>query len=133
VLSLASNKRHEWTVWADVLQPDAGTAVLAKHADQFYAGQAAAVTRRLGKGTVTYVGVETSSGDLEKEIVRKVFGDAGIAIEDYPDQLLVDWRDGFWLASNFSSETKTAPVPAGAKLLVGARELPPAGVAVWRE
>ena len=45
-------------------QPQAGTTALATYSDQFYAGKAAAVTRKAGKGTVTYIGVDTLSGEL---------------------------------------------------------------------
>ncbi len=133
VKSATTLKSYEWGVWADVLKPRTGTTVLARHEDQFYAGEPTAVTRKLGKGTVSYVGVETLSGDLEKEIVRKVFADAGVAIESYPDQLFVDWRDGFWIASNSSSVKQAAPIPPSVTPLVGPRELPAAGVAIWRE
>ncbi|MCK7482708.1 MAG: beta-galactosidase trimerization domain-containing protein [Candidatus Moduliflexus flocculans] len=49
---------YAWNRWADVLAPAGGpgTETLAVYADQFYAGKPAVVTRRLGKGTVTYVG-----------------------------------------------------------------------------
>jgi beta-galactosidase len=124
---------HEWHAWADVIAPSTGTRVLATYTDQFYAGRAAAIGRKLGSGTVTYVGVETASGELEKEIVRRVFSDAGVQIEDHPDQLLVDWRDGFWVASNFSSTDRDVPAPRDTSLIVGTRRLPPAGVAIWRE
>ena len=60
-----AGKTHTWSTWAHLLDPDPGTEVLASYADQFYAGTAAAVTRRLGKGSVTYVGVETAEGELE--------------------------------------------------------------------
>jgi beta-galactosidase len=133
VKSALSGRSHDWAVWAEALKPRAGTSVLARHADQFFAGEAAAVTRTFGKGSVTYVGVESVSGDLEKEILAKVFKDAGVTIERYPDQLLVDWRDGFWTASNFSSLAQPAPIPAGVTPLVGTRTLPPAGVAIWKE
>lgn len=133
VRSDVSGTDHEWNAWAEVIAPAAGTRVLATYTDQFYAGRPAAVSRTLGGGTVTYVGVETVSGDLEKESVRRVFADAGVPIEDYPDQLLVDWRDGFWIASNFSSTDQDAPAPRDATFIVGTRRLPPAGVAIWRE
>jgi beta-galactosidase len=133
VKSSLSGRSHEWGTWAEAIQPGEGTDVLARHEDQFYSGAAAAVSRRLGEGTVTYVGVETVSGDLEREIVRKVFDDAGVAVEDLPDSLFLDWRDGFWVASNFSSTRQSAPLPPGVTPLVGARELEPAGVAIWRE
>jgi beta-galactosidase len=124
---------YEWGVWADLVKPRPGTETLATYADQFYAGTAAAVRRKLGKGTVTYVGVESLSGDLENDVVRGVFGLAGVGIRDLPRQFFVDWRDGFWVATNFSSAKVAAPLPAAAKLLVGAREVPPAGIAIWTE
>jgi beta-galactosidase len=133
VRSEVSGAAHAWHVWGEVLEPAEGTRVLARYEDQFYAGRPAAISRKLGAGTVTYIGVETASGDLEKEIVRRVFTDAGVAIEDYPSQLLVDWRDGFWVASNFSSTDQDTPAPSDATLLVGTRRLPPAGVAIWKD
>jgi beta-galactosidase len=49
----AGNESYSWNIWADILSPYTGTEVLAVYADQFYSGKAAAVTRRIGKGTVT--------------------------------------------------------------------------------
>jgi len=49
------------------------------------------------------------------------------------DGFAVDWRDGFWVATNFTEKLQTIPAPAEAKLLVGSRDLGPAGVAVWQE
>ncbi len=133
VRSAAAGTSHEWAAWGEVIEPARDTRVLARYDDQFYAGRAAAVTRGLGPGTVTYIGVETLAGNLEKEILAGVFAEAGVAVENYPDQFFVDWRDGFWIASNFSSARQTAPAPPGATLIVGSRQLNPAGVAVWRE
>ena len=129
----AAGKSYDWGSWGEVLLPDAGTTTLAQYADQFYAGSAAVVTRKLGKGSVTYVGVESLQGDLERDVLRNVYAAANVAVEALPDQFVVNWRDGFWVATNFTSETHAAPVPAGAKLLVGTRELAPGGVAVWQE
>ena len=79
------------------------------------------------------MGVESVAGDLETDLLRLVFKGAGIATENFDDQLFVDWRDGFWVATNFTSKDQTAPVPTGAKLLVGSKVVPPGGVAVWAE
>ncbi len=49
-----------------------------------------------------------------------------------PD-FLVDWRDGFWVATNFTSLPQTIPAPAASHLLLGARTVPPGGVTVWQE
>jgi beta-galactosidase len=129
----ANGKSFEWGAWGDQLDPRAGTTVLAKYADQFYAEKAAATTHALGKGTVTYIGVDSLNGDFEKEMLSQTFVQAGVKIQDYADQFFVDWRDGFWIATNFSSREQTAPIPAEAKVIIGSRMLQPAGVAVWME
>jgi beta-galactosidase len=126
-------KTYDWAAWGEQLEPQPGTQPLAKYADQFYAGQVAAVTRKLRKGSVTYVGVDSLTGELETDLLRGVFGRAGVQVENYADQFVVDWRDGFWIATNFSSKDQSAPIPKGAKLIIGTKVLPPAGVAVWSE
>jgi beta-galactosidase len=129
----ADGKPYDWVSWGEILQPREGTQTIATYADQFYAGSAAAVTRKLGRGTVTYIGVDSANGDLEFKLIGDVFTRAGVKTTAYDDGFVVDWRDGFWVATNFTEKTLPAPAPENAKLLVGARELGPAGVAVWQE
>ncbi len=124
---------YEWNRWADVLKPREGTETLAVYDDQFYAGRAAAVTRRLGRGTVTYIGVDTLDGRLERDVLRTIYARAGAEVEDYPPGVYVEWRDGFLVAVNYSSEAYAVPLRPGATVLIGANPLPPAGVLVWRE
>ena len=123
---------HAWSTWGDLLEPDSGTEVLATYADQFYAGTAAAVTRRLGKGSVTYVGVETATGDLERDLVRDVYRRAGVAVEDLPRGAYLDWRDGLWVGVNYGNEPVAFPVPPGARVLLGTNPLPPAQALAWK-
>ena len=125
-------KPHQWNVWADVLRPVGGTESLAKYSNQFYAGQTAVTYRRVGKGSVTYVGVQTKEGRLEREVLREVYRRAGIATEDYPAGVYVEWRDGFWVAVNYSSAPVDIVAPRGAEIITGARPLKPADVLVWR-
>lgn len=129
----AGGTSHDWVSWGEVLAPDEGTTALARYADQFYAGGVAAVTRPLGRGTVTYVGVDTVDGALEAQLLRGVFTRAGVAVSSLAPDFLVDWRDGFWVATNFTARTQPAPVPAGATLLTGERDVPTAGVTVWQD
>ena len=129
----AGTQAYDWFSWGEVLEPDQGTTALATYADQYYAGGVAAVTRRSGRGTVTYIGVDSANGDLEFDLIREVFRQAGVEVEDLDDGFLVDWRDGFWVATNFTEKRQAVPAPPEADLLVGTRELPPAGVAVWQE
>ncbi|HWP44042.1 MAG TPA: beta-galactosidase [Blastocatellia bacterium] len=126
------NETYPWNVWADVLKPASGTESLAEYSNQYYAGQTAITHRRLGKGSVTYIGVHTKDGRLEKEAMREVYKRAGIAVEDYPAGVYVDWRDGFWVAVNYSSSPVEIAVPDGAEILFGSRPLKPAEVLVWK-
>ena len=75
----ADGKAYAWGSWGDILEPQSGTTVLATYSDQFYAGKPAAVTRKLGKGSVTYIGVDSDSGDLEMALLRKVYAGASPA------------------------------------------------------
>src|SRR6185295_16957932 len=104
----------------------------AEYGNQYYSGQAAITYRRLGKGSVTYIGVQTKDGRLEKEVLREVYKRAGLSTMDYPAGVFVDWRDGFWVAVNYSSRPADIRVPKGAEILYGAEPLKPADVLVWR-
>src|SRR5665647_212476 len=54
-----TGKLYNWNNWGDMLEPDKGTQVWANFADQFYAGLPTVIYRKLGKGTVTYIGTDT--------------------------------------------------------------------------
>jgi beta-galactosidase len=125
--------RYGWGSWADVLEPNQGTEVLARYADQFYAGKAAAVTNRFGKGTVTYIGVDTLDGELERELIHRIYEKAGTNPPNLQPNFMVDWRDGFWVATNFASEKVDIPADSNAQILIGDREVIPGGATVWME
>ncbi len=123
---------YPWNVWADVLKPAAGTQSLAQYANQYYAGQTAVTYRKVGKGSVTYLGVHTKDGQLEKAVLREVYTRAGISIENYPEGVYVEWRDGFWVAVNYSSRAANIALPKGADILLGSQPLKPADVLIWK-
>jgi beta-galactosidase len=129
----ADGKDFAWGSWGEILDPQQGTSVLAKYTDQFYAGRPAAVTHKLGRGTVTYIGVDTLDGELERALLRRVYESAGAAPANLDPNFLVDWRDGFWVATNFASRPETIPASVNVHVLVGRREVPPGGVAVWTQ
>lgn len=130
-----SGKNYEWNNWAEVMDPEPGTNVLATYLDQFYKNSAAVTQKKSGKGTVTYIGVETDAFRLEREILKDVFQKKlNRTIEELPDGLDICYRDGFFVALNFhSSETRSVKVPEKAKILIGDKELKPCGVLVWTE
>lgn len=123
---------YQWTTWGDVLKAQPGTESLAQYSNQFYAGQTAVTYRRVGKGSVTYLGVHTKDGQLEKEVLRQVYQRAGISTEDYPAGVYVEWRDGFWVGVNYSSRPATIALPQGAEIMLGSLPLKPAEVLIWK-
>lgn len=127
----ALGKSYGWGSWGDVLEPDGGTEVLAQYADQFYKGSAAAVTRKVGNGSVTYIGVDTDLGDLERNILYQLYSRAGAKPASLAPDFVVDWRDGFWVATNFTARPQLIPASLEARLLVGARQVLPGGATVW--
>lgn len=130
---LSKSAHYNWNNWADLLIADQDTEVLATYDNQFYKGKAAVVKRKVGKGTVTYIGVDTDDSRLEKDILRAIYTGAGATVEDYPPGVYVYWRDGFYVAVNYSSDNYTMNIPGTAQLLIGEKTLKPAGVLVWKE
>jgi beta-galactosidase len=129
----SGGKSYAWGSWGDIMEPDSGTQVLATYADQFYAGKAAAITHKLGKGTVTYIGVDTLDGELERALIHRVFQEGGASPANLDPNFFVDWRDGFWVATNYASKNETIPANANTRVLIGSRTVPPGGVTVWAE
>lgn len=127
------SSHYNWNNWGDLLEADKNTEVLATYDNQFYKGKVAVVKRKVGKGTVTYIGVDTDDSKLEKDILREMYTKAGATTEDYPEGIFVYWRDGFYMAMNYSSTDYAMTLPTTAKVLVGEKTLKPAGVLVWSE
>ena len=127
------DKTYNWNNWADLLDANQKENVLATYTNQFYAGKSAVVVNKIGKGTVTYIGVDTDNGDLERDVLRKVYEQAGATTQNYPEGVYVQWRDGFWVAVNYSSTNYQLEIPVKAEILIGTATLKPAGVTVWKE
>lgn len=127
------SSKFKWNNWADVLTPSDGTEVWAAYGDQFYAGKAAVTHRRLGKGSVTYIGTDTDDGKLEEAVLRKLYREAGVSVENLPEGIIKEWRDGFYVVMNYTSDTQNIDIPDNAEILIGGRSLGPAGVAIWKE
>jgi len=128
----SNNKDYKWNTWGEILTLHKGTEVLASYSDQFYAGKAAAVTRNLGKGTVTFIGVASKDGLLESQLVRDVYERAGVKIEDLPKGVFMEWRDGFYVAVNYTDKEFKLPVPANADILIGRNPIQTAHAIVWK-
>jgi beta-galactosidase len=126
-------KKHKWGVWGDLLYASPGTKVLAKYADQFYAG-AAAVTqcRRADGGSTTYCGVFGEASFVDA-LMEKLATQAGMTITSLPPRVHLERRGPYRVLLNFTDKTTTTPSPTGARFIVGSKRVDPAGVAIWME
>lgn len=127
-----NGKKYAWNNWSEGLIPLNETEVWATHADQFYKGTPTVTHRKLGKGTVTYIGTETESGELEADVLKRIYAFSNTSLMDFPEGVWMEYRDGFGIAVNYSSKNYPFPLPAGAKILIGTKEIEPAGVLVWK-
>ncbi len=127
-----NRKKYGWTSWGEILKPRQGTETWATYQGDFYAGRAAVTYTRQGAGSVTYAGVDSQSGELEKEILVRLFRQKNIPVAHYPEGVIVEYRDGFGIALNYSDEPYEMKLPEYMKILVGTRTINPAGVLVWR-
>ena len=124
---------YAWTSWGDILKPNAGTEVWASFHGDFYAGRPAVVHRKLGKGTVTYVGADSRNGQLERDVLTKLYAKLGIAVENYPEGVLVEYRNGFGVAVNYGDKPYEMKLPAKAQVLIGNTSVATAQVLVWKQ
>lgn len=124
---------YNWNNWGDVIEPATGAEVWARYNDQFYAGKASVIHRKLGKGSVTYVGTDTDDGKLEKDVLQKVYQQAGVQTLNLPEGVIVQYHDGFWYGLNYSSQNQDINIPSSATVLIGQKSLKPAEVVIWKE
>ena len=66
-----NGKQYEWNTWGEILIPASDSQVWATYANEFYEGGPAVTFRKLGKGTVTYVGVDSHNGALERIVLKR--------------------------------------------------------------
>ena len=128
-----NGKDYQWNNWAEQIVANPGTTVLAKYDNQFYKGMAAAVSHKTGKGNVTYIGVNTDDYSFENDILTHVYTSAGAEIQHYPKGAFVEWRDGLYIAVNYSSEPYKLPISDSGQIIFGEKTLPSPGVTVWKE
>ncbi|MFL1013218.1 beta-galactosidase [Flavisericum labens] len=128
----SSGNTYYWNNWADLVEANHEENVLATYTNQFYTGKAAVVINKIGKGTVTYIGVDTDDADLEKYILKAVYSNANISTENYPEGVYVQWRDGFWVAVNYSSKAYSLELSNKAEILIGTKMVESGGVTIWK-
>ena len=126
------NNRYAWTSWGDILKPNKNTEVWASYSGDFYSGKPSVIFNSLGKGTVTYVGADSNEGLFEHNVLRKLYDKLNIDIEKYPKGIIVEYRDGFGIAMNYSDKPYDMVLPEKTDILIGTKKIPTAGVLVWK-
>ncbi len=138
------DQNYAWGVWGDLLYAEPDTRVLARYADQFYAGAAAVIQKRHAAGTVTYCGVyghqELTDALMRKLLTveaptkaRKNANAARLPINPLPPRVRLLRRGPYHILLNYLTTAVDAPASPTARFLVGDYQVEPAGVAVWEE
>ena len=125
-------KEYEWNKWGDLLEPGEDTETWAEYSDQFYKGTPAVIYRKLAKGSVCYIGTLSKNFELEEDILRKFYIKAGSKILTLPEYFFVEFRDGYYIAMNYTSNDVKIPEEDKAEIILGETIVPPGGVTVWR-
>ena len=124
------DNNYSWNNWGESLNITSGQAI-ATHQDQFYSGNTAVSRKDYGSGTITYIGIDSDDKKLEKAILQDIYQNAGISIENYPEGVIIDWRDGFWIGVNYSDKSYSIDAEKDA-FIIGSNYLKPAGTSVWK-
>ncbi|HEX8523941.1 MAG TPA: beta-galactosidase [Tepidisphaeraceae bacterium] len=125
-------KKFSWGVWGDLLYANPDTRVLARYADQFYAGAAAVTQCKYQGGTVTYCGVHGEQPFCDA-LMERLAAQSNLRLVPLPPRVQLVRRGPYRILLNYQDIPATAPAPANARFLVGTRQVEPAGVAVWEQ
>ena len=88
--------------------------------------------KKLGKGSVTYIGTQSRNFSLEREVLKKVYSIAGVNVLDLPSGVILEYRDGFGILLNYSDKTFDASSIIGnGNIIIGSNKLSTADVTIW--
>ncbi len=124
-------KEYTWNTWGEILKPGKDSKVVATYEDEFYEGKPAVTTRKLGNGTVTYVGVDSTDGALESDVLKNLYAQLNIPVMELPYGVTMEYRDGMGIVLNYTDKPYFFKLPDGAKILIGEKNIPVAGVLVF--
>lgn len=127
-----NSKQYKWNTWGEILKPYISNEVWATYYDEYYAGKPAVTYRKSGKGSVTYIGVDSQDGDLERDVLDKLYEKLNINVMHLPYGVTVEYRNGLGIVLNYSDKPYRFELPDGAKVLLGNQEIATAGVLVFK-
>lgn len=125
-------KVYIWNTWGEILQPGASNEVWATYTNEFYEGKPAVTFRKLGKGSVTYIGVDSSDGALERQVLDKLYSRLQIEVMNLPYGVTMEYRNGLGIVLNYSDQPYQFALPQRAKVLIGTPNIATAGVLVFK-
>lgn len=108
-------KVYTWNTWGEILQPGTSNEVWATYTNEFYEGKPAVTFRKLGKGSVTYIGVDSSDGALERQVLDKLYSRLQIEVMNLPYGVTMEYRNGLGIVLNYSDQPYQFALPQGAK------------------
>lgn len=125
-------KVYTWNTWGEILQPGTSNEVWATYTNEFYEGKPAVTFRKLGKGSVTYIGVDSSDGVLERQVLDKLYSRLQIEVMNLPYGVTMEYRNGLGIVLNYSDQPYQFALPQGVKVLIGTPNIATAGVLVFK-
>lgn len=125
-------KVYTWNTWGEILQPGTSNEVWATYTNEFYEGKPAVTFRKLGKGSVTYIGVDSSDGALERQVLDKLYSRLQIEVMNLPYGVTMEYRNGLGIVLNYSDQPYQFALPQGGKVLIGTPNIATAGVLVFK-
>jgi len=125
-------KVYTWNTWGEILQPGTSNEVWATYTNEFYEGKPAVTFRKLEKGSVTYIGVDSSDGALERQVLDKLYSRLQIEVMNLPYGVTMEYRNGLGIVLNYSDQPYQFALPQGAKVLIGTPNIATAGVLVFK-
>ncbi|NRB47169.1 MAG: beta-galactosidase [Saprospiraceae bacterium] len=125
---------YPWHSWGTLLSPQGDTKTWASFSDQFYKDTPAITHKTQGKGSVTYIGAWSDNWDLEYQVLRKLYGQKlSFPLLDLPPYVFATFREGIWVAVNYTAQKQVIDIKKDSKLFFGSKELQPGQVVVWKE
>ncbi len=131
----AFNQTFSWSTWGEVLAiTDENTQIMATFEDEFYKGKPALITRKIGKGNVTYIGVESHQFELEKALIEYLLKAQQVPYKKLPPYVFHEQRGNYHFILNYTSKNYTPNFNVEKRqIVIGKTPIEPAGVLIWKE
>lgn len=123
---------YRWNTWGEILKPSVENEVWGTYDKEFYSGKPCITHRRFGKGTVTYVGVDSTDGSLERDVLKKIYSIMNVEVLDLPYGVSIEYRNGIGIALNYSDKVFDFDLPDKSEILIGTTAVSPCDILVFK-